>query len=261
MHHQCEEQDLQGPDIPIMAIAALLASAKKTKARKKGSCRNSRTREGLQKRKRSRRSVEDIYNELGPGYFRRAYRMKYESFTKLVDILAPFFPPKDSSMALVNGMISDSIRLAMSLRYFAGGSPYDIATTFGVAVSEVYVSVWRTIDAANCCPQFAIEYPASYNEQQSIAKGFEEVSGVDFKMCAGAIDGILIWIHKPSAACCKEAKCSDGKFLCGRKNKFGLNLQAVAGVDGCFLDISIMYPASTSDCLAWFIFCPHANGP
>ena len=116
MHHQCEEE-LLGPDIPIMAIAALLANAKKTKARKKeGSCcRNRRTREGPQKRKRSRRSVEDIYNELGPGYFRRAYRMKYESFTKLVGILAPFFPPKDSSMALVNGMIADSVRLAMSL--------------------------------------------------------------------------------------------------------------------------------------------------
>jgi hypothetical protein len=35
------------------------------------------------------------------------------------------------------------------------------------------------------------------------------------------------------------------------KEKYRLNCQAVCDVRGCFLDISILYPGSTSDCLAF----------
>jgi hypothetical protein len=71
-------------------------------------------------------------------------------------------------------------------------------------------------------------------------------------MQAGAIDGILIcWIHRPSERDCVKSGCSAGKFFCGRKKKFGLNCQAVSDVCGRSLDISIVYPGSTSDCLAF----------
>lgn len=45
------------------------------------------------------------------------------------------------------------------------------------------------------------------------------------------------------------------KFHCGRKSKFGLNMQAVCDRRGHFLDISIEHPGSTSDYLA-FITSP-----
>lgn len=242
-------------DPAIIAVAAVYHYLKKKHAR-------SRVRReilpprrarpfGRKKRKRVRRSVAQIYNQLGPAYFRRAYRMTYESFSKLVDKLVPFLPQSEIRMARVNGYICNTVRVAVALRYFAGGSPYDIATTYGISVSEVFVSVWRVVNAVNQCPEFNIEYPRSHDKQLEIAQAFQKVSGADFDCCAGAIDGMLIWIHKPSQACCREASCQDGKFLCGRKNKFGLNLQAVADVKGRFLDISIVYPGSTSDCLAF----------
>ena len=37
-----------------------------------------------------RRSIEDIYNELGPMYFRRAYQMHYSTFKALADELHPY---------------------------------------------------------------------------------------------------------------------------------------------------------------------------
>ena len=46
-------------------------------------------------------------------------------------------------------------------------------------------------------------------------------------------------------------RCDSGKFFCGRKNKFGLNCQAVADRHGWILDLSITFPGSTSDCLAF----------
>jgi hypothetical protein len=45
--------------------------------------------------------------------------------------------------------------------------------------------------------------------------------------------------------------CDTGKFMCGRKKKYGLICQAVCDIRGLILDISIMYPGSTSDCLAF----------
>ena len=58
-------------------------------------------------------------------------------------------------------------------------------------------------------------------------------------------------IHKPSEADCAKAGCNSGKFHCGRKHKFGLNCQAVCDSRGKFLEMSILYPGSTSDCLAF----------
>ena len=57
--------------------------------------------------------------------------------------------------------------------------------------------------------------------------------------------------------------CDSGKFMCGRKKKYGLNCQAVCDVRGRILDISIMYPGSTSDCLAFegmSLFCDLEEG-
>jgi hypothetical protein len=152
---------------------------------------------------------------------------------------------------VINGPIYHSTRVACAIRYFAGGSPYDIATTFGISIAEVYFSVWEVVDALNLHPEFAIHYPESHEEQKQIAAGFQEKSGAGFDCCAGAVDGILIWIHRPSLECSREASCDTGKFFCGRKHKFGLNCQAVCDANGRFLDISILFPGSTADCIAF----------
>jgi hypothetical protein len=150
-----------------------------------------------------------------------------------------------------NGIIDSSIRLACALRYFAGGSVYDLAPLYGIVISEVFSSVWYVVEAVNSHAPFFIEYPADVSKQLKIAKDFKDVSAIPFDNCAGAIDGILIWIEKPSEKEAKKAGIGRKKFLCTRKNKFGLNCQAVADKRGRFLDISIKYGGSSSDCLAF----------
>jgi hypothetical protein len=177
--------------------------------------------------------------------------MTYQSFQILVNKLAPVMVQSDFSQARVNGPIANATRVAVALRYFAGGSPCDIAPLFGIGHVDVTRSVWRVVEATNNLDEFRIEYPSCHKAQKKIAKGFHEKSGAGFACCAGAIDGILIWIHKPMIKCCEEAGCADGKFYCGRKGKFGLNCQAVCDLRGRFLDMSILYPGSTSDCLAF----------
>jgi hypothetical protein len=115
-------------------------------------------------------------------------------------------------------------------------------TPYSLGLTDTINSYWYVFDAINKHPGFSIMYPDDHDKQQSPRLG----------CCAGAVDGILIWIHKPSSRKdCTDAKCSSGKFFCGRKKKFGLNCQAVCDVRGRILDLSILYPGSTSDCLAF----------
>jgi hypothetical protein len=122
---------------------------------------------------------------------------------------------------------------------------------YGISHSEVMESVWYVVDAVNNFEEFAIEYPESAEEQERIAQEFKHVSQANIDICAGAIDGILIWIAKPSSKQAERAEVNQGKFLCGRKGKFGLNCQAVSDVRGKIWDISIGYGGSSSDCLAF----------
>jgi hypothetical protein len=124
-------------------------------------------------------------------------------------------------------------------------------TTFGIGHTDTFNSFWYAVEAVNKHPNFVIAYPEDHDAQRAIAEGFFKVSRAGFKCCAGAIDGILIWTHKPSKKDCREAGCDEGKFNCSRKKKYGLNCQAVCDVRGQILDISIQYPGCTSDCLAF----------
>ena len=67
------------------------------------------------------------------------------------------------------------------------------------------------------------------------------------------LEFLLLWIDKPSPNDFVDSGCSSGKFMCWRKKTFGLNCQAASFSDvrGQILDISIMYPGSTSDCLTF----------
>ena len=51
------------------------------------------------------------------------------------------------------------MRLAVTLRYCAGGQVLDLALIYHISKKEVYKSLWRTIDAINACPELAIQFP------------------------------------------------------------------------------------------------------
>ena len=185
--------------------------------------------------------------------------MDYQSFKKLARLLHAGICEalgqtrlrRPNYRHVPNGPISTSVRLACSLRFFAGGSPYDIMSTYQIGHTDFFKSVWSVVKAINEFAGFCLSYPTSHEKQHKIAAGFQKVSAAGFNCCAGAIDGILIWITKPSEEQCEKVGCSEAKFFCARKHKFGMNCQAICDVCGRFLDVSILYPGSTSDCLAF----------
>lgn len=152
---------------------------------------------------------------------------------------------------VTNGPIETSVRIACAIRYFAGGSVYDLMIKYGISNSAVYDSIWVTVDAVNSLPEFFIKYPDDHVQQRAIAGQFQTASAVNFDSCAGAIDGILIWMTKPTAPNCTAAGVGPKNFLCGRKHKFGINCQAVSDRRGRFLDISMGYGGASADCIAF----------
>jgi hypothetical protein len=205
--------------------------------------------------RRERKSVLSVFNQLGRRGVRKAYRMYPESFWKLHKLIRPYMRhrkpcspnSKKRKRGAPNGLIDSSVRLAITLRYLAGGSKYDLAPLYGISYSAFDESVRYVIDAINECPEFKIEFPSDHTKQREITLGFKQKSQANFAICCGAIDGLLIWISKPSLFDCTQFGFQDGRFFCGRKNKFGLNMQAVCDAQHRFLDVDISHPGATSD--------------
>jgi DDE superfamily endonuclease len=210
--------------------------------------------------KRTRKNVCEIFQEFGPSYVRRAYRMDEMAFWKLVRTLRPFMKGKprqpsknkcSQKTGAKNGIIPTPTKVSVALRWFAGGSAYDIAIMHGISHTDVFRCIWRVVDAVNKCPELAFNFPESHEEQRKIARGFSSKSKAGFDCCCGAVDGLLIWTDKPSKQSCDEAECGEKKFFCGRKKIFGMNLQGICDHLGRFLYISVRHPASTSDYLSF----------
>jgi hypothetical protein len=161
---------------------------------------------------------------------------------------------------VTNGPIATSVRLACAICYFSGGSPLDIMLKYGMAHLEVMEGVWYVVEAVIKLGEFKIGYPESADKQDEIAWGFQAASKANIDICAGAIDGILIWISKPSKKNAEKAEVSQQKFLCSCKEKLSLNCQAVSDCNERILDISIACGGSSSDCLAFKCHRPWPYG-
>jgi DDE superfamily endonuclease len=185
--------------------------------------------------------------------------MQYETFCNLCDKLEPAIRQmsrKKGTDPLVmrrapNGLIEPSARLGCFLRFAAGGSVYDIMLAFGIGRADVSKSIWIVVDAINQCSDLDLIYPTCHVEQRRIVDEFKAKLFAGFDRCAGALDGILIWTQRPSEEDAKLSGCVVAKFFCGRKHKYGLNCQAICDARSKFLDVSVMFPGSTSDVLSF----------
>ena len=233
---------------------AIVAIAKRKRIRN----RSEGSRKGCMTRPRVRKSVIQVFNELGRNMFCRAFRMHIEAFFKLyVTIKLSLFKAiahNESRNFALNGIVHPTVRLACCLRVFAGGDPVDIGLAFGVSRTVVFDSVNFVTQASNTCDDLAIVFPESHEEQRQIAAGFLAKSAAGIHNCTGATDGLLIWLLCVTEKEAKTAGAGQTKFFCGRKKRFGLNMQATCDHLKRFTDISIRFPGATSDFLAFPIF-------
>ena len=128
----------------------------------------------------------------------------------------------------VNRLIPLPIRLGgCALRFWSCGDAHDMMLVFGISYCKVFRSIDFVREAINQTLSLQLEFPTDHAKQRAIAKSFQQKSEVGFDNCGGCVDGLLIWIHMPSLEECEKVSVGQTKFVCGRKSKFGLNMQAI----------------------------------
>ena len=64
-------------------------------------------------------------------------------------------------------------------------------------------------------------FPTDHGEQRKIVRGFQmEFPVAKIDCCVGCVDGIVIWIHKPTKKECEASGVDGLKYFCGRKHTF-----------------------------------------
>jgi hypothetical protein len=62
------------------------------------------------------------------------------------------------------------------------------------------------IDAINQTDELTIQFPTDHDEQRKIASDFQQKSTPGFAVCVGALDGMLVWMEKPTEKECEMSK-------------------------------------------------------
>ena len=92
----------------------------------------------------------------------------------------------------------------------------DISDLHGTELDERMRSVWMVVDAMHATPQSDTNFSQTHIEQLNVAKGFQKRYQINADNYLGAIDGILVCIHKPTMVDVKnEIKFGPIKFFCG----------------------------------------------
>jgi hypothetical protein len=144
--------------------------------------------------------------------------------------------------------ICPAIKLAMTLRYLAGGATVDIADVYGYTRCSVHQSVYEGIHVILTTPSIGrIQFRPADTEWMK-AKGemfMGNRSGNPFAQhCVGCIDGLAVEIERPPI--------HDGpKNYSNRKGFFAIVCQGICDAHHRFTFFSANAPGSTHDSVAF----------
>eukprot|EP00904_Undaria_pinnatifida_P012574 jgi/Undpi1/8447/HiC_scaffold_25.g10914.m1 len=184
--------------------------------------------------------------------FRRKYRMDEPAFNKLVEILRPVIEAdeKYARLRTKSGVISVETRVAIALRFCAGGSYLDLQDVHGVSKTSCYSCFHQVVDAIiECSSKIGpMKFPTTGEELKKLAAEFEEKSdGQAITGCVGCLDGLNVKTEAPSLTDVLTVI----RYFSGAKNCYSLNVQAIATAKGRFLCMSCKAPGSTHDWTAY----------
>jgi hypothetical protein len=201
-------------------------------------------------RHRNRGYALDEMSHLTDKEFQRMFRLNRTAFYWLLSLIHKDITPAPSlhQKVQLERNISPVTKLAVTMRWLAGGSYLDICFAFGIAVGTFYKSdgvLWGTMEAINNALElgFPLNDPDKLEE---ISKGFSDFTHGRMKGCVMAMDG---WVMKTRC----PTKTEVVNQLCYRNRKGIWGMVIFAGCDHkCrFTMFSVKCPGSTNDSIAW----------
>ena len=145
------------------------------------------------------------------------------------------------------GFVEYPLRVAMTLRYLAGGSYLDLCHLFGVHKATFYRLVWATLEQLDqYLPDMTLEHDVNNLERcRALAGGFNHRMGSKHMAgCIGALDGMALKIETPTTS------ENFHKYFC-RKLFHAVSVQAVCDADRRFTYLDMSQAGSTHDSTAW----------
>ena len=178
--------------------------------------------------------------------FMRYFRVSRYAFRKLLALVRPALT-KSAEMARRSsgGVIMPDVRLAVTLRMLAGGSYIDCALLFNIEDSTLCKIFHETVQSLN--RELVIQ--ARYKDDivlQRLAYEFAQSRNSPLHGCIGALDGIVVAIHRPHLK-----DCNNPNAYWNRKGFFGIPVQAVCDAKERFLFFSSKCAGSTHDSTAF----------
>lgn len=198
---------------------------------------------------RNREYGLNILRTMSDSNFKRMFRLNRLVFYELLSHLdiEPSSKGKINSQNCSGSFICGETRLAVTLRWLAGGSHHDIAHLFGVSVDNFFQAngvLWPTIEAID--QYLKIEFPTNEPELQNIANGFAKYTLPCFNGCIMAVDGIIIRTRCPYLS-----EVENTQVYFNRKHIYGVVVMAGCDADCKFIMFSSTSPGSTHDAMAW----------
>ena len=187
---------------------------------------------------------------LEPALFKRMFRVDKETFSELLDRIAPFMQQKNLTKAQNSSgsPIVLKARLAVTLRWLTGASYLDLCFAFGIAPSTFYHPagvLWPTLEAIDAA--FTIGFAFDDIERlETLSKGFYDHSGGVLDGCVLALDGLGVSTRQPY-----KWEVQFPKDYCFRKGGFAIIVLAGCDIQARFIAASCDHSGSTNDIIAW----------
>ncbi|XP_028411417.1 protein ALP1-like [Dendronephthya gigantea] len=172
-------------------------------------------------------------DERQSGYWKQHFRMRKETFLRLVDFVTPEIAKENTVFRVA---IPPHKRVAIALWRLAVGSSFRaIAAHFDVGKSTCVTITKEFCQALNRLSRHYIKFPVRCDETTRALAVFQD--DCRFPQAVGAIDGTHIEIIAPE----------EPFDYFDRHHRYSVILQAVVGQNLTFLDTAIGYPGSMHD--------------
>lgn len=189
-------------------------------------------------------------DRLDANVFKRMFRVDRSTFDDILELISPVLVERDKVKACNSSgtPISCKTRLAVTLRWLAGGSHIDLCFAWGIGYSTFYSDrgvIWPTIEALDSV--FTIGLPIDDpNRLEELSRGFYEHSDGIFDGCVIAMDGLAVRTRCPF-----ENEVEFRKDYRFRKGGFAIITLAGCDVDCRFIVATANHSGSTNDVIAW----------
>ncbi len=140
-------------------------------------------------------------DRLEPALFKRMFRVDRATFDEVLERIEPHIKHRNQVKAINSSgaPIVLKTRLAVTLRWLAGGSYLDLCFAWGVGTSTFYHRdgvLWPTLEAIDAAFEIGLPVDDPLKLEES-ARGFDQHSCGILKGCIIAIDGFGVSTQQP----------------------------------------------------------------